>query len=558
MKLNSASVNRVTAISPVWIVPIVSLLIAAWLAFQAHQNKGAIIEISFTNASDIIPNQTQIRLKDVHIGGVTQVKLSDDLKTVKVIAEVDRDISKHLSEHSRFWVVTPRISATGVSNLGTLISGVYIVMDPGEPGRYTTKFNGLESPPSFQSDDKGTQFVLQAKELGSLDIGSPIYYRQVRVGEVTSYKLSDNNNHVDVNIFIRAPYNSIIQTRSRFWNVSGFGVTVGADGVKAQMASVASLISGGIAFDNAAAFENAEPAKENDRFFLYDDRESVQEGQYDVKVFYRLRFDMSVRGLTVGAPVEFRGIYIGEVVSVALDTSDIDNHTTLVYIAMEPQRLEASGTPTREEVDNRMSRLVDQGLRAHMKTSSLLTGAKYIDLVINKKIADRKIANKEIADKKIADQNANTSEASLFRREANYSVIPTASQPDDIGQEVASVIARVEAIPIEQIGQDLGASMQSLKTLLQDLEQNRTTLKVDSVLAKLDDALGRTQSVLSGVDNLVGTLDDTLAPDSETKYALTNMLKSVSDAATSADQFMQELTRNPNVIITGVEKDDDK
>jgi len=549
MKLNSASVNRVTAISPVWIVPIVSLLIAGWLAFQAYQNKGAIIEISFTNASDIIPNQTQIRLKDVHIGDVTQVKLSDDLKTVKVIAEVDRDISKHLSEHSRFWVVTPRISATGVSNLGTLISGVYIVMDPGESGRYTTKFNGLESPPSFQSDDKGTQFVLQAKELGSLDIGSPIYYRQVRVGEVTSYKLSDNNNHVDVNIFIRAPYNKIIQTRSRFWNVSGFGMTVGADGVKAKIASVASLISGGIAFDNAAGFENAEPANENDRFFLYDDRESVQEGQYDVKVFYRLRFDMSVRGLKVGAPVEFRGIYIGEVVSVALDTSDMDNHTTLVYISMEPQRLEASGTPTREEVDNRMSRLVDQGLRAHMKTSSLLTGAKYIDLVIDKNLATNSTDN---------TNNVSNTQTELFKREANYSVIPTASQPDDIGQEVAGVIARVEAIPIEQIGQDLGASMSSLKTLLRDIEKNRTTLKVDSVLAKLDDALGRTQSVLSGVDSLVGTLDDTLAPDSETKYALTNMLKSVSDAATSADQFMQELTRNPNAIITGVEKDDDK
>ncbi|MDO6423686.1 intermembrane transport protein PqiB [Saccharophagus degradans] len=537
MRINRATVQRISSISPIWIVPAVALAIALWLAVQARMEKGATIEIEFANATDIIPGQTQIRLKDVRVGLVKDVKLTRDLKSVRVIAELDREVSQNLSKNSRFWVVTPRISATGVSNLGTLISGVYIVMDPGEPGEFETKFKGLKEPPVYQSDEPGMQYVMQAEELGSIDIGSPLYYRQIRVGEVTSYKLAEDNNHVDINVFIRAPYNKLVQTRSRFWNVSGFGLSMGADGIKAHMASLASLISGGIAFDNAAGFENATLAEEGRRFFLYPDRESVQEGRFNIKYYYLLRFSDSVRGLTVGAPVEFRGIHIGEVVDVSLDTADNIEKSLLVYIAMEPQRLEPNTNPTREEVDARMESLVAQGLRAKMKTASMLTGSRYIDLVFENDANDGHVA---------------------FVRAENYSEIPTANGTiDDLTREVAGIVGKVNNIPFEQIGSDLSASMSSLKTILGDLERNQTADKMDAAVANLDKTLENAKQALGQLDSVLQSVDHAIAPDSELKYELTEMLKAVSEAAGSVELFVNELNRNPNALISGVDKDDE-
>lgn len=538
MRLNESSVRRAAALSPVWIVPIVALLIAGWLAYEARKDKGATIEINFTNALDMVPGQTQLRLNNVKIGEVTRVKLSKDLKSVNVTAELDREVSSHLSNNSRFWVVTPRISATGVSNLGTLISGVYIVMDPGESGKYQTKFQGLDQPPLFKSDDKGTQFVLSAQELGSVDIASPIYYRQVRVGEVTSYQLGEDNTHVDINIFVRAPYDKIVQTRSRFWNVSGFGVSMGPDGVKAQMASIASLISGGIAFDNTAGFEDAKVAPEGRRFFLYDDRESVQEGNYDIKVYYRLRFNESVRGLNVGAPIEFRGIHIGEVVSITLDASDKINHSTLVYIAMEPQRLDSQEKPSREDVDTRIEELVSQGLRAQMKTASLLTGAKYIDLMF--------------------DPDAPESDASLFVRSENFSEIPTMrGAAEDIGLEISKILDRVNSLPIEKMGNDLAESIASLNAIMRQVDRSNPGEKMGALLTTVDTTAQKVNTVLNELNRLMSNVDGVIAPDSEVTYSLTKMLNSVSDAASSIDELMGELSRNPNALISGVEKDEE-
>lgn len=537
MRINRATVQRISSISPIWIVPAVALAIALWLAVQARMEKGATIEIEFSSAADIIPGQTQIRLKDVRIGMVKDVRLTRDLKSVRVIAELDREVSENLSVNSRFWVVTPRISATGVSNLGTLISGVYIVMDPGEPGSFETTFKGLSEPPAFQSDESGTQFVMQAEELGSIDIGSPLYYRQIRVGEVTSYKLAEDNNHVDINVFVRAPYDELVQTRTRFWNVSGFGLSMGADGIKAHMASLASLIGGGIAFDNAAGFENAALAEEGRRFFLYPDRESVQEGRFNIKYYYLLRFDQSVRGLTVGAPVEFRGIRIGEVVDVSLDTADNREKSLLVYIAMEPQRLEPNENPTRDEVDARMESLVAQGLRAQMKTASMLTGSRYIDLVFENDVKDGRAE---------------------FVRSENFSEIPTTGGSiDDLTKEVASIVAKVNAIPFEQIGQDLSVSMESLKTILGEIEKNGTAGKMDSAVANLDQTLANAKQALEQLDSVLQSVDHAIAPDSELKYELTEMLNAVSDAAGSVELFVNELNRNPNALISGVEKDDE-
>ena len=532
--INNAVVQTMRTVSPVWIVPIVALVIAIWLAVQERLEKGAEIEITFAQASDIIAGQTLVKFKDVKVGIVKAVRLSSDLKTVVVDAEIDRNVSSHIGENTRFWVVTPRISATGVSNLGTLISGVYIVMDPGEKGRSTSMFIGLNEPPAFESDEPGTQYVLQTQELGSLDIGSPIYFRQIRVGEVTGYQLSKNSESVDVNIFVRSPHDSLVQTRSRFWNVSGFGVSINADGMKAKMASLASLINGGIAFDNAAGFAKTQAAESGHRFYLHPDRESVLDGQFDLEYYYLLKFSGSVRGLTVGAPLEFRGIKIGEVVDVQLATSENKEKSLHVYVSMEPQRLDPSTTPSRNEVDDKIDLMIQQGLRAQMKTASLITGSRFIDLAF------------------VNDQP----NATLIRSE-DYSEIPTMDDSiDQITKQMSDILDRVAAIPIDDIGRDLAGSMASLNRILATLEQQNTASKVDGAVANLEDTLASANETLQQITFVMQSLDQAVAPDSELKYELTEMFKSLGDAGKSLELFINELNRHPNSLISGAKKDE--
>ncbi|MFT5082310.1 MAG: paraquat-inducible protein B [Lentisphaeria bacterium] len=527
-------VQKIRAVSPVWIVPTVALIVAIWLAVQARMEKGTEIQITFSQANDIIAGQTLMKLKDVKIGVVKKVRLNNDLKSVTVTAEIERSVSPHLTENSRFWVVTPRISATGVSNLGTLISGVYIVMDPGEQGGSASRFVGLDEPPAFVSDEPGRQYVLQSEELGSLDIGSPVYFRQIRVGEVTGYQLAPGRENVNISIFVRAPHDTLVQTRSRFWNVSGFGISINADGMKARMASLASLVNGGVAFDNAASFENSEVAESRHRFFLHPDRESVLEGQFDIEYYYLLRFSGSVKGLTVGAPVEFRGIKVGEVVDVDLAVADNSEKSLHVYISMEPQRLDPTTSPSREEIDRRIETMIGQGLRAQMKTASLITGSRYIDLSFMEDAAPEQLV-----------------------RSQNYSEIPTVDDAvDQMTKQLSGILDKVSKIPFEDIGRDLAQSMANLNAILSTLEKQNTASKVDGAVANLEDTLATANKALLQVATTMRSVDQAVAPDSELKYELTQMLKSVSDAAKSIELLVNELNRHPNALISGAKKDD--
>lgn len=531
-------IRKLHSISPIWIVPIAALIIALGLGFRAWDQRGAQVEILFDSASGIEVGKTKIRLKDVEVGKVTSVRLTADLGQVRITAELDKDVSRYLSSNTRFWVVAPRVSASGISNIGTLISGIYIVMDPGEPGPDQSVFVGLDEPPAIRSDEEGRSFVLQAEELGSLDIGSPVYYRQFKVGEVTSYHLDKNGDHVAVSIFVPAPYDQLVQTRSRFWNVSGFGFTFGADGLKATMASLASLISGGIAFDNSVGFEGSEIASDGQRFLLYEDKDSVLAGRYNLKYYYLLKFGDSVRGLSIGAPVEYRGITVGNVIEVTLSNTNKDSKSLNVYIAVEPQRLYPETRPTRQETDDLLAEMVEQGLRAQLKTANLVTGSRYVDL--------------SFSDEPAGD---------LVRLE-QYSIIPTVDDSvDQVGRELASVADKLNAIPFESIGKNLAGSMASLNHLLTQLQQQQTARKLDNTLTHvenaskgLDETLQSADAALQQMEQTLKTFDRALAPDSELHYEMIEALKAIEKAASSFDTLTDELNRYPNALIFGVDK----
>ncbi len=295
--------ERKRRISIVWLVPLIALAIGGWLVYKALSEKGPTVTITFNSAAGLEAGKTKIKYKEVELGQVVSIELDDKLSQVIVTAELVKQAEKFVSQNTRFWVVRARVEAGSVSGLGTLFSGAYIGLDPGKPGKPATRFQGLEVPPVVTVDLPGSHFVLRASSLGSLNVGAPVYFRRIEVGQVVSYQLDEDGQAVTIQVFIHDPHHQLVRKNTRFWNASGLDVAIGADGIRVDTESFVSMMVGGIAFDTPANMEPGEPAEENDVFDLYKNRASISEKTYARKTRWLLHFDSGVRGLKTGAPV---------------------------------------------------------------------------------------------------------------------------------------------------------------------------------------------------------------------------------------------------------------
>jgi paraquat-inducible protein B len=368
-------------ISIVWFVPLVALLIGGWLVFKTLSEQGPTITVSFKSAEGLEAGKTKIKYKNVELGQVTQIRLTPDLSRVLVTAELDKASEDFLSANTRFWIVRARVAAGQVSGLGTLFSGAYIGLDPGKPGLPGTQFVGLEIPPVVTTDLPGRHFRLHASRLGSLDIGAPVYYRQIKVGQVVGYKLEEDGQAVTVKIFINDPIDKLVYQNTRFWNASGLDFAVDANGIRVNTESIVTILFGGVAFDTPANLEPGGPAEDGDNFKLYESRERIFDKTYTEKTRWLLYFEGSVRGLTVGSPVEFRGIPIGQVLDINMEyDSEKKAFLIPVLIDIEQERIKVVGEMNQADYKMRNDYLVAQGMRAQLKTGSLITGQLYVEL----------------------------------------------------------------------------------------------------------------------------------------------------------------------------------
>src|ERR671934_959271 len=371
----------------VWLVPAVALAIGAWLAFSTWFDRGPIIEIHFRTAEGLQAGKTRIKYKDVDVGHIGEISLASDLTGVVVTAHLSKSAEKLLVEDTRFWVVRPRISGGTVSGLQTLLSGTYVAVDVGKSTQRRRLFIGLEQPPAFTTDAPGRQLTLRSEDIGSLDIGSPVYYRRLQVGQVAAYELDNDGRAVKVTIFINSPYDRFVSANSRFWHASGIDLALDAEGVRVKTESLVSLAIGGIAF--ATPLDEAEPGPiaADMVFSLHRDQAHAFKNPDRLADSYVLVFDQSVRGLQPGAPVDFRGINVGEVVAIHTQYDpDTQKISIPVEIKVYPERFTSrlrGGAPK----SGRLSRngklvagLVDKGLRAQLRTGSLLTGQLYVAL----------------------------------------------------------------------------------------------------------------------------------------------------------------------------------
>ncbi|MGD2036756.1 MAG: MlaD family protein [Desulfobacterales bacterium] len=521
--------------SIVWLVPLVAILIGGWLAYKGLSEKGPVVTITFESAEGLEAGKTKVRYKDVEIGLVDTIRFNADLSRVLVTAELVKETEPYLTENTRFWVVRPRVTASGVSGLGTLFSGAYIGMDPGEEGSVERNFKGLEIPPIITTDIPGREFLLKATTLGSLDVAAPVYYRQIQVGQVISYELDEDGKSLIIKIFINAPHHKLVYNNTRFWNASGFDLKLDASGLKLNTESLVTIMMGGIAFETPTSLATGGPAEENHLFRLYETRESIFERTYTEKRPFILHFNESIRGLTVGAPVEFRGIKIGQVVDIeaAYDPGTLSPRIT-VLIETEPQRW--AGEPNMDPTQQ-LQNLVDKGLRAQLKTGSLLTGQLFVDI----------------------DFHPDAPKAQV-KLDGKFPEVPTIPAPlQMITTRVNELLNKLETVPIEQIGKDLGDTLQNVKRLSESEELlaavqalNETLQEARQLVQNLDSTVApEISSTLDQAQKTLVSVEGTLGQDSPLQYEMRQAIMELGEAARSVRILVEYLERNPKALIYG-------
>lgn len=546
----TSATRQSKGLSVVWLVPLVALAIASWLLYKSWSEKGPQVTIAFKNAEGVAPGNSKIKYKDVEIGEVEAITFSHDMTDVVIRARMDKVATPYLTDETRFWIVRPRIAAGQVSGLGTLFSGSYIAIDPGRGGNPRRNFKGLEEVPMVTADVPGKYYLLKAEGLGSLDVGSPIYYRQIKVGQVVGYGFDDSGRAVDIKIFVNTPHDRQVSINTRFWNASGINLNLDASGIKLATESLASIVTGGIAFDLAPHSQPGAIASENATFELSPSKNALIEEEFRLKDTWLLYFNQSVRGLTVGAPVEFRGIKIGEVSSIKLQFDSMTMNSRIpVLVTIDPERIFGRNDDLRpKDVHTILKNFVARGLRGVLKNGSLLTGQLLVDFDF------------------YPDEPA-----TKITFESDHPVLPTKqTELQQITESLTSLLDKLERIPFPQLGQDLHETLQSanraigqipVQSLSQDL---RTTLTTASAAMQQIDTLSRTFSsqttpaITKALEQLSVTLADleaSIGSDSPANYQLRQTMREVSSTVRSLRELTDYLERHPESLLYGKEKE---
>lgn len=528
------SPGRRTRIPVIWLIPILAAVVALGIAVNRILKEGPTITIEFRSAGGIEAGKSFIKYKDVKIGQVTAVELSDDFSKVRVTAKIVKSAAGLMVQDARFWVVEPRVSLSGVSGLGTLLSGNYIGFAAGKSKASRRAFVGLEQVP-IVADQPGREFNLTAQGLGSLGIGSPVYYRRIQVGEITSFQLEPDGKSIAFKIFVNAPYDRFVQQESRFWNASGIDVTMGANGFEVRTESLVALLAGGVAFETPSFAPSSALAPAGFRFTLYTDQTTAMRQPEAVARHFVLYFDESLKGVTVGAPVLLLGLPAGEVTDVSLEVSETGARPRgRVEIVAYPERIlqrlsgESAATGASLETDTAMrhaymEKMIEkQGMRAQLRTGNLLTGERYVAL----------------------DFFPDAGPASVDWKLAKP-VLPTVPGTlPELQAKLESILVKLDTIPYQAIGDDLRKTLESANAMLGHID-TQLTPEVKAAVVELRGALEKANRLMQGVDaNYTGA-------DAPTRQALQDALNEVAGAARGVRQLTDYLERHPEALIKG-------
>jgi paraquat-inducible protein B len=528
--------DRHFRLSVVWIIPILAAVVALGIAIQRVRNSGPEINIVVKNASGIEAGKTLIKYKDVTIGHVTSVLLSDDYRQVLVSAQIDKHAAGLIVEDAKFWVVAPHVSLSGVSGLNTLLSGQYIGFQAGTSLKRGHDFSALEVAPII-ADQPGRRLRLKAQSLGSIGIGAPIYFRSMSVGEVEAYDLAVDGKSIEATIFVNAPYDKYVTTGSRFWNASGIDVSAGANGIEIRTESIVSVLVGGVGFDVPDFVPPGEPAPANAEFPLYQSRTLAMTIPDAIERHFVLYFDESLRGLVVGAPVTLFGLPVGRVAEVGLSFDPVTmNLRPRVLVTFYPERLDANltakeradataniGTLSAQARARVLHHLVeDRGLRAQLQTGSLLTGDLFVAFDYVPNAPKPKVDwSKEPIELPVASGGLAALEAKLN-----------------------SILGKIDNMPLA----DMGTGVKNVLSTL-----NQTLKQADAIFSRVDtDLLPEGTKTIAALHKAISDADSALlGKDSPTAQDLHDMMQELTDTMRSVRIFVNYLQQHPSMLIRG-------
>ncbi|PWE50279.1 paraquat-inducible protein B [Thioclava sp. NG1] len=520
-----------TRLSVVWIVPLIALLITLGVAWKTVADRGELIHIDFKDATGVEVG-TPLKFREVEVGKVESVSFTHDLEQVRLGVRLDNEVAPYVDQDAKFWLVRPEVSARGIQNLGTVLSGTYIEgFWNNKPNGSQTLFQGLDKPPVSPDPSKGTIIELRAKDAGGIVDGAPVLYHGLTVGHLQNLRLDDDGSGVIVDAFIEAPHNKLLTTQTRFWDTSGFSVKFDTSGLSLDVRSLATLVQGGVEFDTFTSGGGI--VEDQQAFRLYDSKDTAENSVFQSDVVdppkYTLLFDDPVQGLEVGSKVQFRGVEAGEVTALAIkirkDSTGQRYAQQQLTIALSPDRLGLSRDAGEEAVTQFLQGEIQNGLRARIANTGLLGGTMVIELT-------------DVPDLPNAEMNLDADP---------YPTIPTApAAENDLAKSAKGVFKRIEGLPIEEVmnsairtldsisavaeSEDTRKVPRELSGLLEQLKTFATDLNNKDAADKTVSALDRVTEAASSVLEEISGLDKTLASADRAASAIADMpLKDVGD-----------------------------
>ena len=511
-------------VSAVWLVPLIAIILGGALLINDYLNQGTKVTIQFKNAQNLVAGKTKIKYLNIEIGEIKSIKLNDDDTGVIATARLDNDVKHLLVEDSKFWIVKPRIGVGGISGLDTLLSGAYLGLIPGRSESSTSSFVGLDGIPPAGKEEPGRRLSLRSNSSQLLAEGTSIFYRGYPAGSIEKVELNLDDSATYYQVFIRSPYDQLITKNTRFWDISGVSFEYSPDGFQLHANSLESILSGSLTFGLVEDMEAGEMAEDGELFILYPNKVSANARSYATGLEIMTSFDSSLRGLSVGASVEFRGLKMGQVVAIDKERAILEKDgQSYVKIRLEPGRIGfADSDEGAAELKSKLEGWVRNGLNASLTAGSLIIGKNFVELNFPNKLEGRRL----------------TSQPEVAYIDGLLSVPTYSNGLGAVKDKVLGILNRTESLPIGDLVKDAS-------TLIANLEE------ASSELASLLSAPA-TQALPENMNNSLSQLDDTLAgfsPDKALYQDIEQTVYILNQSLLDLDQLLKKLKDKPNALI---------
>lgn len=525
-----AEISEMKSISKIWFIPIVAIFVALWMVYYQWSNEGPLITIEFNTAEGMQAGKTKIKSRNVDIGEVVDIELKDDSNGVLITARMSNSAEHLLVADSKFWVVSPQITHTGVSGLSTLISGVYIEIAPGKSEDEKSDFVALDDPPVTPVGTPGLHITLNSNDQFAYSKGDPIIYKGLTVGQFEDIYFNFDERVVYYNAFIKAPYHQLITNNTKFWDVSGLRIDLNADGLSVKTGNIETMLTNGVTFDVPKGMPFGEVITERSYFDIYANYEAADDQRYKESVNFVILVSETVRGLKVGAPVEYRGVHIGQVASTNLRVNNApdklikEDFKIPVLISIHPARVGLPDDATGASLMSEQNKYwIQRGLKAVLRTGSLITGSLFVDL-----------------------QHFHQQPIDKISQFEGYDVIPTVTgQFSQITDKAERFIDNLNSLPLNDLSHNANQLLIEVSETAQELQQLSASVEQlvgDVTKDKLSAQLIQT---LKGINKL--TQD--LSSGSKGHQDVRETLRTLTDTMQELKPLLNQLNSQPNSLI---------